>query len=127
MNHWAALLLLPGVALLIMSTSIRYARLHDELHHVVHAHNRDVIEGLLIRARWFRDALIELYVCCSLLAAAGLITVLGFELIALGLTVAAVLVLLVATITLSIEARASFRILALEAREQLEEMSEAHH
>jgi len=28
------LLLLPGVALLVMSTSLRYNRLHDELHHL---------------------------------------------------------------------------------------------
>ena len=76
MTLWLApLLLLPGVGLLIMSTSARYSRLHDEIHYVVHqaAHNdAHRLPALLERGRLFRNALVLLYVCIGLFALAGL-------------------------------------------------------
>jgi len=77
------LLLLPGVALLVMSTSLRYNRLHDEVHALdeLHAHgggdeaaNEQHLACLLQRGRHFRNALIALYlavVCFALGALTG--------------------------------------------------------
>lgn len=69
------LLLMPGVALLILSTAIRYNRLHDEVHGadgngVRHAgfHHATMV----FRARRFRNALVGLYLAVSLLALAAL-------------------------------------------------------
>ncbi len=81
---WAApLLLLPGVALLIMSTSARYTRVHDEIHHVK-SHGdaaRGLIGKLYIRAKLFHRALVALYISVALLAFSslmgGLLTLLG--------------------------------------------------
>ncbi len=75
MNEWATpLLVLPGVGLLVMSTSLRYARLHDELHH--HLEMRHVgtrtVERLLLRGVLFQYALLALYGACALLALSGL-------------------------------------------------------
>lgn len=64
-SAWALpLVLLPGVALLIMSTSIRYNHIHSEVHHLIE-HTRTIPEALAAdlhkRARWFRNALVALY------------------------------------------------------------------
>lgn len=70
------LLLLPGVALLILSTSTRYGRLHDEFHHLEQQQRpaaAAVTENLFFRARYFRNALISLYSSVTLLSLAGLI------------------------------------------------------
>lgn len=74
---WAApLLMLPGAALLILSTASRYARLHDELHHwTEHVQTQQagvVVANLLRRARIFRNALIALYLGASLFVIGGL-------------------------------------------------------
>jgi len=73
------LLLLPGVALLVMSTSIRYNRLHDEIHQLDegHAHGTEDaatthLACLLRRGRYFRDALIALYVAVACFALGAL-------------------------------------------------------
>jgi len=69
------LLILPGVALLILSTSARLNRLHDEIDHIVYgqrASDDQLIGRLLHRGRLFRDALISLYVAVALLSFAGL-------------------------------------------------------
>ncbi|CAB5081968.1 hypothetical protein D3OALGA1CA_287 [Olavius algarvensis associated proteobacterium Delta 3] len=69
------LLILPGVALLILSTSARFNRLHDEIDQVVYGQrggSARLIGGLLRRGRLFRDALISLYMAVALLATAGL-------------------------------------------------------
>lgn len=70
------LILLPGVALLIMSTTMRFNRLHDEVHVLLdHAHPvaEGEVERLMRRARLFRDALVALYVCVGLFALASLL------------------------------------------------------
>ncbi len=79
------LLLMPGVALLILSTAIRYNRLHDEAHQIGDPGSRHAgvhVATLSFRARRFRNALVGLYVSVSLLALAalsGVGVVIGFE------------------------------------------------
>lgn len=76
MTLWLApLILLPGVGLLIVSTSARYSRLHDEIHYVLHHASEaydDRLPALLERGRLFRNALVALYTCIGLFALAGL-------------------------------------------------------
>lgn len=69
------LILLPGVALLIVSTSARYSRLHDEVHGILHDRQAPplVVNGLLRRGRLFRNALVLLYVCVALFSLASLL------------------------------------------------------
>lgn len=76
------LLLLPGVALLVMSTSIRFNRLHDEVHALdeTHAHGGDGevvsethLACLLLRGRLFRNALIALYLAVACFALGALV------------------------------------------------------
>jgi hypothetical protein len=58
------LILLPGVALLIMSTSVRFGQVHDEFHVFLghpDAHARVVAKQLVQRAMFLRDALVCLY------------------------------------------------------------------
>jgi hypothetical protein len=71
---WAApLLLLPGVALLVMSTSARYAQIHTEIHQILGEKIQStLVEQLLSRSRMFRNALVSLYVVVSLFALASL-------------------------------------------------------
>lgn len=64
------ILLLPGVALLVLSTATRFGQLHAELHDVTSA---DVAAVLLRRARLFRNALVSLYIAVTVLALAGLL------------------------------------------------------
>ena len=108
------LLILPGVALLIMSTSVRYTRVHDELHHVFdHAITGVSVDSLVRRARLLRNALVLCYMCVFTLTLAGLLNVLevgSFSLMAAGVTM-----LLGASGTLCLEALASFRIFEEEA------------
>jgi len=72
---WAApLLLLPGVALLIMSTSVRYTRLHDEIHHLTRDDcDRCGLGTLFYRARLFHRARVSLYVRVALFALSSLV------------------------------------------------------
>lgn len=69
------LLLLPGAALLIFSTSIRLNNTHDEVHHQTEQQNsppKEIIDHLLMRARYFRNALVFLYSSISIFAVAGI-------------------------------------------------------
>jgi hypothetical protein len=70
------LLLLPGAGLLIMSTSARYAQIHEELHELLSMDDA-VPAGsrvyFLRRATLFRNALVSLYTAAGLLALAGLL------------------------------------------------------
>ncbi len=75
-TYWITpLALLPGVALLVMSTAIRFGQLHEELHRresggsSIHRSS----EHLLRRARMFRNALVALYSSAALLAVSGMI------------------------------------------------------
>jgi hypothetical protein len=75
------LILLPGVALLIVSTSARYSEIHAEMHRLLHEGHPEHCEAswvaghLLERSRRFRNALVSLYAAVTLLAAAGLLGV----------------------------------------------------
>lgn len=62
------LVMLPGVALLVLSTSVRYGQIHEEFHRFESkgALPVDAPGHLLQRATLFRNALVSLYsaVCC---------------------------------------------------------------
>ncbi len=80
-GFWATpLLLLPGVALLILSTSSRYTRLHDEVHELAHLeraiHDR-IRNNLARRGRLYRDALVGLYSAVALLSLGSLAGAIG--------------------------------------------------
>lgn len=111
------LLLLPGCGLLIMSTSSRYSRLHEELHHLMH-HASDEARGLVssfrMRSRLFRNALVLMYTSVALFALAGLAggLALGAGNTALiVLTFTGILLLLVAAAMLVLESLASHKII----------------
>lgn len=69
------LLLLPGVALLIMSTSMRYGHLREEMHRLKSEHiDASIIAAgdMRRRARMLRDALTSLYVAVALFVTGSL-------------------------------------------------------
>ncbi len=69
------LILLPGVAMLVLSTSVRYARIHDEFHAALHGdapHESGVLDRLVHRATLFRNALVCLYGSVVLFTSASL-------------------------------------------------------
>lgn len=78
-TSWLApLLLLPGVALLIVSTAARSGQVHDELHHWLMGErgaklSAGVVDHMRQRARLFRTALICLYLTVCLLALGGML------------------------------------------------------
>jgi len=70
------LILLPGVALLIVSTSNRFSQIHTEFHRLVDHpddHAKIVSRHLAQRARFFRDALVAMYVSVGLLSLGSLL------------------------------------------------------
>jgi hypothetical protein len=70
------LILLPGVALLIASTSSRFSQIHTEFHHLLEhqdSHARIVSRNLLRRSRLFRDALVSLYASVALFSLGSLL------------------------------------------------------
>ena len=77
---WATpLLVLPGVGLLLVSTSARYEAIHAEIHQLLDDPSEQAIGCTLHvvhRARILRLAMLSLYVSASLLAASGLIAAL---------------------------------------------------
>lgn len=65
------LILLPGVALLIMSTSTRLGQISAEFHHLIDhpdAHAKIVSRDLVTRSALFRNALVGLYASVALFA-----------------------------------------------------------
>ncbi|MGF1465275.1 MAG: DUF2721 domain-containing protein [Sandaracinaceae bacterium] len=66
------LLLLPGVALLTVSTSARYGQLHAEVHRLVEQGETAPLEQILARAAHFRNALVLLYLSVALLSLCAL-------------------------------------------------------
>ena len=127
MNLWLTpLILLPGVGLLIMSTSARFNRLHDEVHEMMHhAHTPpEVSAGLLQRGRLFRNALVGLYVCVALFAAASLLGMLAAlwesedaTWLVLGITAGGVLCLMCAALLLIRESILSMEIIEAHGRQ----------
>ena len=70
------LILLPGVALLIMSTSARFGQLDDKFHRLLRDHDehaRRLCRQLVRRAGLFRNALLGLYLSVGLFALASLL------------------------------------------------------
>ncbi|MCA9071518.1 MAG: DUF2721 domain-containing protein, partial [Planctomycetaceae bacterium] len=70
------LVLLPGVALLIVSTSARFGQLHTEIHRLFDhpdAHAKIQARSLLKRSALFRDALVALYASVGLFALGSLL------------------------------------------------------
>lgn len=70
------LILLPGVALLIVSTSARFGQLHTEVHRLLDhpdAHARILSRHLLKRSALFRDALVALYASVGLFGLGSLL------------------------------------------------------
>jgi hypothetical protein len=70
------LILLPGVALLVGSTSARFGQVHTEFHHLVNhpdAHAKIVSRNLLARSKLFRDALAGLYISVGLFSLRSLL------------------------------------------------------
>lgn len=128
------LLLLPGVALLIMSTMARYGQLHGEIHHLGGDHHGDVLvraRRLLRRGRLFQSALESLYLAVAGLAAAsglgGAVELLGRSgaPFVFGLTCVAILCVLFAATQLFRESRLSLEILEIHL-EDLEAEGSTH-
>ncbi len=68
------LVLLPGVAMLIMSTSARYGQIHQEFHRLVSERSSRYdpdTKSLMHRATLFRNALVGLYASVTALALGG--------------------------------------------------------
>jgi len=124
------LLLLPGAALLILSTSIRLNRLHDEVHHQIdgrHSHSKEIIDDLLVRARYFRNSLVLLYSSISIFADAGIIGGLtsGWgeisTVLTIGLTIIGIICITAAAIILIKESSLALKIIESHARKLNEE------
>ena len=70
------LVLLPGVALLIVATSVRCVQLHSEFHHILAAHTQAAscsFQNLLKRSVLLRDALVGQYISVALFSMASLL------------------------------------------------------
>lgn len=70
------LILLPGVALLIVSTSARFGQLHADFHQILerpNAHAKILSRNLVQRSGLFRDALASLYISVGLFALGSLV------------------------------------------------------
>lgn len=99
--------LLPGAALLIFSTSMRYSRIHSEFHHMVIRPieaTPTMIAQVLRRSTLLHAALKWLYYSAGLLVVAGLVGGLS-RAAAVVLTVAAVLMMLYAIYRLLLESK----------------------
>ena len=68
------LLLLPGAALLLVSTSPRFEALHAEMHHLMAEGPAGAacVPHVLRRARLLRTAMVLLYAACAFFSASGL-------------------------------------------------------
>ena len=105
----APLLLLPGVALLIMSTSARFGQLHNEIHR--EEASSKAMATLFLRAKLFCKALVCLYISVAVFAVSslvgGMFTYLGKEGDGAGVlifgTCLGVLALVAASLTLLME------------------------
>jgi len=76
LEAWLApLLILPGVGMLIMSTSARNTFLHQEIHHLMHSDDvkLDRMSSLYKRSKFFRNALVSLYVAVGIFVLSGLL------------------------------------------------------
>jgi hypothetical protein len=114
------LILLPGVALLIVSTSARFGQIHAEFHHLLgqsDEHARTIGRHLMRRAAFFRDALVALYTSVVLFAVGsllgGLINLWSPQLLWItgGLTLAGIVAVAIAAVQLLRESVLSCQVL----------------
>ncbi len=114
------LILLPGIALLILSTSTRYSRIHDELHHLLHSSDKakNISGNILIqRAVLFRNSLILLYFCVVVFAitalCGGVMSTLGIQnnIILIALFLVGIVSLIIASVFLVKETFLSLEII----------------
>ncbi len=123
------LLLLPGVALLILSTSSRYERIHNEIHHLQHSQSeqKPIAENLFYRAKSFKNALNYLYVSVALFSTTGLLGGIAsvwtpdYHWIVTILSGIGILMLLISSALLIIESRLSLEIIKLHFKSILKE------
>ena len=120
------LLLLPGAGLLIMSSSQRFNRLHDEIHHLMENESNKsnrAVKHLMKRAHYFRNALVLLYSSIAIFAIAGLLGGITSGLgdvsfyITVGLTILGILFLAAASIILIKESSLSLEIMKIHLDE----------
>lgn len=120
------LLLLPGAGLLIMSTSQRFNRLHDEIHHFLEEStqkSRHSFLHLIQRAKYFRNALLFLYLSIAIFAVAGLLGGITSGLgnisvyITIALTITGIFCLAAASIILIKESTLSLEIINIHLNE----------
>ncbi|NOX18975.1 MAG: DUF2721 domain-containing protein [Chlorobi bacterium] len=123
------LLLLPGVALLILSTSSRYERIHDEIHHLEHSkeEEKEIASNLFYRAKLFKNALNNLYISVALFSTAGLLGGIvsvwtpDYHWVVTILSGVGILTLLISAALLIIESRMSLEIIKLHFKNILNE------
>ena len=124
------LLLLPGAGLLIMSTSQRFNRLHDEIHHLMEedsGKSAGTANHLMQRAKYFRNALVFLYLSIAIFAVAGLLGGITSGLgdvskyITIALTIIGIFCLAAASIILIKESSLALKIIELHTNELNEE------
>ena len=71
---WAApLLLIPGVGLLVLSTSARSGQLHEEFHRRHGERHSHAVKHLCQRARLIHSALVSFYVSVAVLSLSSLL------------------------------------------------------
>ena len=71
---WAApLLLIPGVGLLVLSTSARFGQLHQELTRQQSERHSHAVKHLCRRAHLLHSALVSLYLSIAVLACSSLL------------------------------------------------------
>lgn len=125
------LVMLPGVALLVLSTSARYAQIHEEFHHLLTddvAQRRRTAVYLLARSVLFRNALVALYVSVGAFAVASLIGGIGsmfslnVEIIVVGMAFLGVITLVYAAWELIRESAKSLEIIREHYQEIMEEV-----
>ncbi|MFQ5399543.1 MAG: DUF2721 domain-containing protein [Anaerolineae bacterium] len=126
------LILLPGVALLVLSTSIRYGQIHSEFHHLLKDNSdtaKTIARHLLARSILFRNALFGLYISVGFFSIASLIGGVAsmfardFDLIVVALTFVGILGLVFASVELIQESVTSLRII----REHAEQVRGGEH
>ena len=120
------LLLLPGAGLLIMSTSQRFNSLHDEIHHLMEegsGKSAGTANHLMQRAKYFRNALVFLYLSIAIFAVAGLLGGITSGLgdissyITIALTIIGIFCLAAASIILIKESTLSLEIMKIHLKE----------
>jgi hypothetical protein len=120
------LLILPGVGLLLVSTSARYEAVHAEIHRLLEERSKqsgDCAAHEFHRARILRIAMVSLYAAASLLSASGLAAALTIWWLASLhrrawlLLVGGVSCLVVSSLALVRESAVSFSVVEAHARE----------